>query len=112
MNENPIERPTVPIRGKSPFVPVLLVALAMTAWFGFQTYQLVRELQPLARLRTAQDGPVEAAAKARASLDSVATATALLADRGNANARFIVDELRRRGITINQPGPAASAPPR
>ena len=112
MNENPIERPTVSTRGKSPFVPVLLVALALTVWLGFQTYQLVREVQQLAQLRARQDGPVEAAAKVRASLDSVATATALLAERGNGNARVIVDELRRRGITINQPGPAASAPTR
>lgn len=112
MNENPHARPPVPVRGKSPFAPVLLIALAMTAWFGFQAYQLVRERQQLAQLRRVQDGPVEAAAKVRASLDSVATATALLADRGNANARGIVEELRRRGITINQPGPAASAPAR
>lgn len=112
MNENPLARPPVPTRGKSPFVPVLLVTLAMTAWFGFQTYQLARERQQLAQLRTVQDGPVEAAAKVRASLDSVATATALLADHGNVNARVIVEELRRRGITINQPGAAASAPAR
>jgi hypothetical protein len=112
MNENPLARPPVPIRGKSPFAPALLVALAVTAWFAFQTYQLVRERQQLAQLRTAQDGPVEAAAKVRASLDSVARATALLAYRGNANARVIVEELRRRGITINQPGAAASAPAR
>jgi len=110
VNENPIERPTVSTRGKSPFVPVLLVALALTVWLGFQTYQLVREVQQLAQLRARQDGPVEAAAKVRASLDSVATATALQAERGNGNARVIVDELRRRGITINQPGPAAGAP--
>lgn len=100
------------MRGKSPYAPVLLVALALTAWFGFQAFALVRERQQLAQLRSVQDGPVEAAAKVRASLDSVATATALLVDRGNASARGMVEELRRRGITINQPGPAASAPAR
>ena len=81
----------------------------------FEGTQLTGEILPdneLAQLRKVQDGPVEAAAKVRASLDSVATATALLADRGNASARGIVEELRRRGITINQPGPAASAPAR
>jgi hypothetical protein len=108
MNENPLARPPMPTRGKSPFVPAMLVALALTAWFGFQTYQLVRERRQVAQLRAGQDGPVEAAAKVRAALDSVATATALLADRGNANARVIVEELRRRGITINQPGAASS----
>jgi hypothetical protein len=42
----------------------------------------------------------------RASLDAVATATAELAAGGNANARAIVDELAKRGITIERPARA------
>ena len=93
--------------GASPFVPLLLLAVALLAWFGFQTYQLAGERQQLMQLRFAQEAQVEAAAKVRASLDTVAAATARLADQGNVNARVLVAELRKRGITIN---PSASAP--
>jgi hypothetical protein len=51
---------------------------------------------------------VETATKLRGSLDAVATRTARLAGEGNANARVIVEELRKRGVTIN-PNDAAKA---
>lgn len=86
----------------SPFLPLLLLSLALVGWFGFQTHQLVRERQQLAQLRAGQDAQIEAAAKVRASLDTVATATASLAETGNLNARLLVEELRKRGITINR----------
>ena len=80
------------------------------AWFAFQTYQLSNEGQQLTLLRAGQDPQVEAAGKVRASLDTVATATARLADGGNVNARILVMELRKRGVTINPSAPPASAP--
>jgi hypothetical protein len=95
-----------PARG--PFVPVLLVALSVSCWFGFQTLQLVREQQQLEAVKVGL-GPQElAATKLRTALDQVATATAKLATEGNGNARVIVEQLRSRGVTINSP--AASAP--
>jgi hypothetical protein len=42
-------------------------------------------------------------------LDTVARETAQLADGGNQNAKRIVDELRKRGVTIN-PNPAPPPP--
>jgi hypothetical protein len=41
----------------------------------------------------------------RASLDSVATASAQLAAAENVNAHVIVEELRQRGVTIKPAGP-------
>src|SRR5450755_1569688 len=82
------------------FVPWLLLALALVVWLGFQTYQLVSERQQLKLLRVGQDANLDAANKVRGSLDAVATSTAKLASEGNANARVIVEELRKRGITI------------
>jgi hypothetical protein len=98
-------------REASPFLPLLLLAATLVGWLGFQTYQLVGEGQQLARLRFAQEAQVEAAGKVRASLDTVASATAQLADSGNVNARILVAELRKRGITIN-PAATASATPK
>jgi hypothetical protein len=84
---------------------MLLLVTSLVLWFAFQSYQLVNERQQLATLRVSQDAQVEAAGKLRASLDSVATATAQLADGGNVNARVIVEELRKRGITIKPAAP-------
>ena len=74
---------------------------------GPETHQHLspEERQQLVTLRAVQNSQVEAAGKVRASLDTVATATAQLADSGNADARTIVEELRKRGITINPATP-------
>ena len=92
----------------SAFVPLLLMALALVGWLAFQGAQLLREQQQLAVAQTSLQPQEEAASKVRASLDAVATATAKLAADGNANARVIVEQLRKRGVTIN---PAAGAKP-
>jgi type II secretory pathway component PulJ len=97
--------------GKSPaesgfslFVPVLLVSLAVVASLAFQAVQLAREQQQLSLALTNLEAQQQAAVKLRAALDAVATATAGLAANGNANARSIVDELRKRGVTITPQG--------
>jgi len=91
------------------FFPGLLLAIAFVAWLAFQAVQLVGERQQLGLAMTSTEPQELAATKLRASLDNVATATAKLAADGNLNARVIVEELRKRGITINQP--AAPKPP-
>jgi len=94
---------------RSAFVPMLLMALAIVGWLAFQGMQLVRERRQLGELQTSLGPQAEAATKLRASLDAVATATAKLAADGNDGARVIVEELRKRGVTINPQG--APKPP-
>jgi uncharacterized protein HemX len=83
------------------FVPALLIALAVVVWFASQTVQLVRESSQLNTARTTLQTQEQNAVKLRASLDAVAASTAKLAVEGNSNARVVVDELRKRGVTIN-----------
>lgn len=92
----------------SAFVPVLLGLAAVFVWLGFQTLQLIDSREALQAARSGQQAAVDSAAKLRASLDTVAADTQRLADSGNTNARTLVAELGRRGITIN---PAGAAPP-
>jgi hypothetical protein len=92
--------------GANAFTPLLLLAIAIVAWFGFQTVQLVGERQQFGAAQASIDVQAQTATKIRSSLDAVATATAKLAADGNPSARAIVEELRKRGVTIN----AASAP--
>jgi hypothetical protein len=89
---------------RSAFVPTLLMALAIVGWLAFQGVQLARERLQLSELQTSLGAQAEAATKLRASLDTVATATAKLAADGNESARVIVEELRKRGVTINPQG--------
>lgn len=89
----------------SAFVPLLLGTLALLGWLGFQTQQLFNERQALQIGYASQQQTVDNAGKLRASLDALAADTQRMADAGNPNAKLLVDELRKRGITIN----AASA---
>ncbi|EXI79746.1 MAG: hypothetical protein AW10_02231 [Candidatus Accumulibacter appositus] len=97
-----------PLRCFSPFLPLLLVVLAVFLWTGFQCYQLFGERQSLLTAHANQQRPLDESAKLRASLDTLARETALLADQGNASARLIVEELRKRGVTINPNAAPAS----
>jgi hypothetical protein len=94
-------------RQYSAFVPNLLLALALVGWLAFQAFQQAGEHQQLAALDTSSAAQEQAAQKVRTSLEAVATATAKLAVDGNANAQVVVDQLRKRGVTIN-PGAASS----
>ena len=118
MNETPAHRSPQPQpqsqslrHAYSPFVPLLLLALTLAGWSAFQTYQLANESRQLSQLRTSQDAQVEAAGKVRASLDTVAAATQRFSDAGNPSARLLIDELRKRGVTVNTPAASGEVKP-
>lgn len=94
-----------------PFVPLLLGGLALAGWFGLQTWLLLDEQARLKSAHASQQQTVDNATRLRQSLDAVAADTQRLADAGNPNARLLVEELRKRGVTINPAAtPAAPAP--
>jgi len=97
-------------RQRSPFAPLALGLAALVAWTGFQTVQLVRDHLTLAAAFANQQPQVEQSERLRNQLSSLATGLARLGDQGNQNARLIVDELRKRGVTINPNGPAVAGP--
>ena len=98
----------------SAFVPLLLGGLAVLGWLGFQVWQFNVERQALQAAYASQQQTVDGAAKLRASLDTLAADTQRLADAGNPNARTLVEELKKRGVTINTTPanavPASAAP--
>ena len=104
-NSGDTHKDSLPIRGL--VVPVCLVVVAFVLWTGFQTSQLMRERGMLKAILASQEAPVQEAAKLRTQLDSIARGTQELANQGNPNAKTIVAELQKRGITINVPAPAA-----
>lgn len=107
-SDEPESRPDRP----SPWLAVTFVTLAVVAWFAFQTYQLGRERSSLQAVKAAQEPTIEQAQKLRAQLDAISRKTLELAQRGNAGAAMIVEQLARRGVTINPnstPSPGAPA---
>lgn len=100
---------------RSPFWPLLLAVLALLTVLGAQAWQAHAERLQLQAALDAQAPTLAQAARLRGSLDGLAADTQRLADSGNASARLVVDELRKRGITIH-PGagtaPSATAAPR
>ena len=78
-----------------------MLAAAWTLWAVFQMVMLFQEGSNLKTLRANQEPTVQQAMKLRAQLDSIAAKTAELAPKGNSNAKAIVDELKKRGITID-----------
>ena len=89
----------------SAFLPILILSLVLLAWFAFQAFQLRTERDAMQVAMAGQDREVIEAKKLRDSLDAIARGTAQLADGGNANARLIVDELKKRGVTISPTEP-------
>jgi|ABSR01.1.fsa_nt_gi hypothetical protein len=94
--------------GRALFLPVLLLTITSLGWFMFQATQLLAERNTLRQSREAQQAQVQQSQQLRDSLDGLARDTARLAERGNPNAKLVVDELRKRGVTINPEAPPAS----
>lgn len=83
------------------FIPVLLLAASWVTWTAFQTAQMIQERNNLETVLKNQEQTVGNAQKLRAQLDAIAAGVKRLADSGNANARRVIEELARQGITVN-----------
>ncbi len=97
--------------GPSLMLPVALVVVALFLWTGFQTFYLIRERGALHAARTNLETPYQESVKLRAQIESIARKTAELAAQGNPGAQTIVEELRKRGITIKPTPPAPTPAP-
>jgi hypothetical protein len=102
---------TEPPDATSAFLPVLILGLVMLAWFGFQATQLRIERNVLRDAAANQEKQVQDSKKLRDALDAVARGTQQLADGGNPNAKLIVDELKKHGVTISPNAPTSTAAP-
>jgi cytoskeletal protein RodZ len=83
------------------FSPVLLLMVTWLLWSGFQAMQLLKERSRLEGVHSSQESSVVTAEQMRAQLDALAAGTKQLADSGHPHAAGVVQELARRGITID-----------
>ena len=82
-------------------IPQLLFAAGLVIWAGFQTVMLIDDHRNLSTVWANQQATFEQSVKLRGQLDSIAAKTQILADQGNSGAKAIVEELKKRGVTIN-----------
>jgi len=87
-------------------LPLLIGLLALLVSLGYQVWLLDQDRQQLQQAQAQLQPTVENAQRLRRSLDLLAADTQRLADAGNGSARVLVEELKKRGITIN---PAATS---
>jgi hypothetical protein len=88
-------------------LPILIFFAAWLAWAVFQALQLHEESKSLQSLKANQEQQVQQAQRVRQTLDTLASETKKLADAGNPNAKIVIDELAKRGITVNPRSPPA-----
>ena len=84
------------------------LAIAFFLTVAFQTYGQIREHSYLENTQAGQQAPLEQAVQMRQETESLAGDVAALADKGNANAKQIVDGMRQQGITMRTPQAAAA----
>ncbi len=101
MNDNFQEKSSLESNvGKSLFIPIALVAVAVFGLTLLPTIRLWSERGALTDAHTQQETPLANANKIRVAADSLFTKTKALADKGNPSASEVVEALKKRGFTI------------
>jgi hypothetical protein len=85
------------------------LAIAFFLMVAFQTFELVREHANLENAQVGQQAPLEQTLQMRQETEALAGDVAALADKGDANAKQIVEGMRQQGITLRTPPAAAPA---
>jgi hypothetical protein len=86
-----------------------VLAVAFFLMVAFQTYQLIAQHSNLEIARDGQETALEQAVQVREDTEALAGETAALADKGNANAKQVVDFMREQGIALRAPQAPAGA---
>ncbi|MBL8697487.1 MAG: hypothetical protein JNK67_03905 [Alphaproteobacteria bacterium] len=79
----------------------LLATLTLAMATIFSLWQGLDDRDVLRRTYAALESPHQQSQRVRAQVESIARQLARLAQEGNANAREVVEALKRQGITIN-----------
>lgn len=94
-----IERPN----SHSVYIPVLIGLVALVCLLGFQCIELIEARGALRTQRDGQNSAMEASQKMRQQLTTIASKTAELAQKGDPDAKAIVDAYAKRGLQFVPP---------
>jgi len=95
----------------SVFIPVVIGLVALVGFLAFQAVELWQIRGALKAQREGQSATIEASEKLRQQLATIASKTAELAQKGDPDAKAVVDAYAKRGVQFLPPKvPAAGAP--
>lgn len=84
--------------GHSVYIPVLIGLVALVGFLAFQCVEFVQVRGALKGQREGQNSAYDASEKMRARFGTIASKTADLAQKGDADAKAIVDAYAKRGL--------------
>ena len=82
----------------SVYIPVLIGLVALVGLLGFQCVELWQQRSTLHTQRDGQNSAIDASEKMRQQLATIALKTGDLAQKGDADAKAIVDAYSKRGL--------------
>jgi hypothetical protein len=85
-------------REHSVYIPVLIGLAALVGLLGFQAIELSEARGALRSQREGQNTAIEASEKMRQQLGTIVSKTAELAQKGDPDAKAIVDAYAKRGL--------------
>jgi hypothetical protein len=97
-----------------PFVPLLLLAVAVAAWLASVAQELHREAEDLRAMAAQREPLVQQSQVLWQTMSRIADQTVSLADQGNASAMAALERLEAQGINFRkkeEPVPSADADP-
>jgi hypothetical protein len=95
----------------SVYVPVLIGLVALVGLLTFQAVELWQVRDALVSQRDGQNSAIEASDKMRQQLVTIASKTWDLAQRGDPDAKAVVDAYAKRGVSfVPQKPPGTPAP--
>ena len=84
-------------------IPLLIALVAFVAWQGFQMAEVVSSHSSLVAAREGQVGPLAESEQMQRQLTALVTGTRDLAQKGDPDAKAIVDAFAKRGVTFVPP---------
>jgi len=102
----------MPTQQHSVYIPVLIGLVALAGLLAFQAVELWGVHGALIAQREGQNPAIVESQKLRQQLATIATKTAQLADKGDPDAKAIVDAYAKRGVQFGPAKPGAAAAPK
>lgn len=84
-------------------LPLAIALVALLVFFGFQTFQLYTDRSSLRSVKTNQESAIQEAQKVQAQFKTILSKTTELANQGHPGAKFVVEELQKRGVGVEPP---------
>jgi hypothetical protein len=100
----------VPVEKSDLGLPLLITIVSLLVWFGFQTFQLLRERSNLTFVKANQDSAIQESQKVQTQIQSIITKMSELANQGHPGARLVMEQLQRQGLALAPESKAESKP--